>query len=269
VPAGPQDRALRAAVDVVVATPGRLLDHLGSGTCRFDALEVLVLDEADRMLDMGFWPSVRRIVAGLPAARQTLFFSATMSPDVYSSAMQIMREPKMVTVGGGGSVATTITHFVHRIGHADKAAWLAKFLRASRESAIVFVRTKRGADRLAERLARLGIRCAALHADRSQSQRTAAIEGFKAGKYTTLVATDVAARGLDIDSVGYVVNVEVPDTTDTYVHRVGRTGRAQTAGKALTLVSRDDEEALHSLERALGVPLVELEPSRNEAAIAS
>jgi ATP-dependent RNA helicase RhlE len=174
-----------------------------------------------------------------------------------------------VKVGGGGSVATTITHFAHRVVHGDKAIWLARFLRASQESAIVFVRTKRGADRLAERLARLGIRCAALHADRSQSQRTAAIEGFKAGKYSTLVATDVAARGLDIDSVGYVVNVEVPDATDTYVHRVGRTGRAQAEGKALTLVSRDDEEALASLECAVGVRFVELESRPDDAAIAS
>ncbi len=257
VPQGPQERALRAPVDFVVATPGRLLDHMSSGVERFDALDVLVLDEADRMLDMGFWPSVRRIVESLPAARQTLFFSATMSDDVFRSAAQIMRDPKMIQVGGGG-LATTITHRAHHVTALEKTAWLARFLRQSREPVLVFVRTKRGAERLARRLAAAGVRCAALHGDRTQSQRTAAVEGFRAGRFAALVATDVAARGLDIEGIGHVVNYEVPDNGDAYLHRVGRTGRAEASGTALTLVSSQDVGALRALERSLNIRLAAL-----------
>lgn len=253
VDAGPQERGLRAGMDVVVATPGRLIDHMTTCSTRFDALEVLVLDEADRMLDMGFWPSVRRIVSTLPAGRQTLFFSATMSDDVFHSALEIMRDPRMIQVGGQSGLAAAVTHTAHEVHAAEKAAWLAKFLKRTSQTALVFTRTKRGADRVAQRLAAAGIRCAALHADRTQSQRTAAVEGFRAGRYTTLVATDLAARGLDIDGIGHVVNFDVPDSPDAYVHRVGRTGRADATGVALTLVAPEEAGAFRALEQALNL----------------
>jgi ATP-dependent RNA helicase RhlE len=254
VPSGPQERALLASVDVVVATPGRLLDHLGAGSARFAGVEVLVLDEADRLLDMGFWPDVRRIVAALPAARQTLFFSATMSDDVFRSAKEIMRAPKLIHVGQT-TMPDTITHVGADVPSTEKAGWLARFLRQTREPSIVFVRTKRGADRLASRLASAGIRCAALHADRTQSERTSAVEGFKSGRYLALVATDIAARGLDIDGVGHVINYEVPSSAEMYVHRVGRTGRARATGTALTLIDSDEVRTLQALERSLDLSL--------------
>ena len=262
VESGPQERALRAPVDVIVATPGRLLDHMNTEAPRFADLEVLVLDEADRMLDMGFWPSVRRIVDTLPAGRQTLFFSATTSEDVLRSAGQIMRNPKMIQIGVTRGPATTISHAMHAVAAREKATWLVKFLRRTRGTTLVFVRTKRGADRLAQRLAAGGIRCAALHADRTQSQRTAAVEGFRAGRYATLVATDVAARGLDIEGIGHVINYDVPDSADSYVHRVGRTGRAELVGIAITLVDRDERETMREIERALDL---QLEPKQKPA----
>ncbi|MFN8057987.1 MAG: DEAD/DEAH box helicase [Vicinamibacterales bacterium] len=255
VAAGPQERALKAGVDVVVATPGRLLDHMRSATTRFDQLEVLVLDEADRMLDMGFWPSVRTIVAALPAARQTLFFSATMPGEVLHSAMQIMRDPQLIRVGETAGLATTITHQVQHVASLEKPGWLAQFLRASRTPTLVFVRTKRGADRLARRLAAAGVRSATLHADRTQKERMAAVEGFRAGRVLALVATDLAARGLDIDGIEHVINYEVPDNQDTYVHRVGRTGRAGATGTALTLVAREEQHAFQALRQALDIPV--------------
>ncbi len=254
VPAGPQEHALTAGADVVVATPGRLLDHMSSGSTRFENLEVLVLDEADRLLDMGFWPDVRRIVSALPSSRQTLFFSATMSEDVFKSAREILREPKLVQVGRT-TMPDTITHVGAEVPSGEKAGWLARFLRETGGPAIVFVRTKRGADRLASRLASAGIRCAALHADRTQAERMRAVEGFKSGRYTTLVATDIAARGLDIEGVAHVVNFEVPCSADTYVHRVGRTGRAHATGTAVTLVDAAERATLEALERSLHLNL--------------
>jgi ATP-dependent RNA helicase RhlE len=253
VESGPQERALRGAVDLVVATPGRLLDHMGTNAANFDGLEVLVLDEADRMLDMGFWPSVRRIVASLPASRQTLLFSATMSDEVARSVKQIMRHPKLIRVGRQEGLATTIEHVGKLVPHPDKADWLRSFLRTSDGPSLVFVRTKRGADKLARRLAAGGIKCAALHADRTQSQRSAAVEGFKSGRFTALVATDIAARGIDIDGIAHVVNYEVPPSVDTYVHRVGRTGRAEAAGTAVTLVAPEELAALRVIEKSLNV----------------
>ena len=257
VPMGPQERALAAPVDLVVATPGRLLDHMSTGGGRFNNLEVLVLDEADRMLDMGFWPSVRRIVESLPKERQTLFFSATMTDDVFTSALQIMREPKMIQIGSTGGLPTTISHRAQRVSAGDKATWLARFLRRAGGPTLVFVRTKRGAERLARQLAAAGVRCAALHGDRTQVQRTAAVEGFRAGRCSTLVATDVAARGLDIERIQHVVNFEVPHSADLYLHRVGRTGRAKTVGTALTLVGRDELDYVRAIERSLKIRLVE------------
>jgi ATP-dependent RNA helicase RhlE len=207
------------------------------------------------MLDMGFWPSVRRIVDSLPAARQTLLFSATMTGDVVSSASQILRAPKMIQVGQRG-LATTITHVGHIVAATEKASWLAGFLRRTAGPKLVFVRTKRGADRLARRLRAAGIRCAPLHADLSQGQRTAAVEGFRAGRFSALVATDIAARGLDIERIAHVINYDVPHTVETYVHRVGRTGRAESAGTAVTLASPDELDIVRTIEQSLNVGLV-------------
>ena len=253
VEAGPQERGLRGAADIVVATPGRLLDHMGTNAANFEGLEVLVLDEADRMLDMGFWPSVRRIVASLPAARQTLLFSATMSDEVTQSASQIMRAPKMIRVGRDEGLASTIEHMGHLVSGPEKADWLSGFLKRTHGTSLVFVRTKRGADKLARRLSAGGIKCAALHADRTQRERSAAVEGFKSGKYLALIATDIAARGIDIEGIGHVVNYEVPPSVDTYVHRVGRTGRAEAVGTALTLVAPEELAALRAIEKSLNV----------------
>ncbi len=253
VDAGPQERALRSAADIVVATPGRLIDHMGTSAANFDGLEVLVLDEADRMLDMGFWPSVRRIVASLPAHRQTLLFSATMSEEVAHSVQQIMRAPKIIRVGRVEGLASTIEHVSRLVPGSEKAAWLKGFLQRTAGTSLVFVRTKRGADKLARRLGADGIRCAALHADRTQSQRSAAVEGFKSGRYTALIATDIAARGIDIDGIARVVNYEVPPSVDTYVHRVGRTGRAESVGTAVTLVAPEELPALRMIEKSLRV----------------
>jgi ATP-dependent RNA helicase RhlE len=253
VEAGPQERGLRGAADIVVATPGRLIDHMGSNAANFEALEVLVLDEADRMLDMGFWPSVRRIVAALPSSRQTLLFSATMSDDVARSVNQIMRNPKMIRVGGQEGLATRIEHVGKLVSHPEKLQWLVNFLRRTQGTSLVFVRTKRGADKLARQLAASGINCVAWHADRTQSQRSSAVEGFKSGRYTALIATDIAARGIDIDDITHVVNYEVPSSVDTYVHRVGRTGRADAVGTAVTLVAPEELAALRVIEKSLNV----------------
>jgi ATP-dependent RNA helicase RhlE len=253
VESGRQERGLRGAADIVVATPGRLLDHMGTQAANFNALEVLVLDEADRMLDMGFWPSVRRIVAALPTTRQTLLFSATMSDEVAESARQLMRSPKMIRVGRDEGLASTIEHVGRLVPGPEKVQWLSGFLRRTHGTSLIFVRTKRGADKLTRQLAASGIRCAALHADRTQSERSAAVEGFKAGRFRALIATDIAARGIDIEGIGHVVNYEVPSSVDTYVHRVGRTGRADAAGTAVTLVAPDELAALRIIEKSLNV----------------
>ena len=253
VPADPQERALRAGVDIVVATPGRLMDHMRGGAASFDGLQVLVLDEADRMMDMGFWPDVRHIVATLPAERQTLLFSATIPDEVRKQASAIVRGARMIADGVPNGPARTITHAIESMPSAGKAEWLARFLRRETGPVLVFVRTKRGADRLALRLSQSGVRVAALHADRSQSQRSAAVEGLRSGRYTALVATDLAARGLDIDGITHVINYEVPATREAYVHRVGRTGRADATGTAVTLVAPDERKAFEALARQVGI----------------
>jgi ATP-dependent RNA helicase RhlE len=256
VPMDAQERALRAGVDIVVATPGRLMDHMRHESTDFAALEVLVLDEADRMLDMGFWPDVRRILSALPSARQTLLFSATMPGEVLKLTQEFLRDPKYVQVGRRGGPAQTISHAVQTVAAGEKTQWLGKWLREEATGPVlVFCRTKIGAERLAGRLSGMGIRAASLHADRTQQQRMAAVEGFRTGTYPVLVATDVAARGLDIDGIAHVVNYEVPDTPEAYVHRVGRTGRAESTGTALTLVAPEELRALRALEKAVGVQL--------------
>ena len=256
VPMDIQERALRADVDIIVATPGRLMDHMRHDSINFTGLEILVIDEADRMLDMGFWPDVQRIFASLPARRQTLLFSATMPAEVMKLTQEFLHDPKLVQVGRRGGPAATISHSVQTVPAAEKTQWLARWLRDEATGPVlVFCRTKIGADRLATRLSSMGIRAAALHADRTQQQRMAAVEGFRTGTYPVLVATDVAARGLDIEGIAHVVNYEVPDTPEAYVHRVGRTGRAETTGSALTLVAPEEVRALRALEKAVGVQL--------------
>jgi ATP-dependent RNA helicase RhlE len=256
VPMTIQEQALKANVDIVVATPGRLMDHMRHNSVSFTGLEVLVLDEADRMLDMGFWPDVQRILSALPAIRQTLLFSATMPAEVLKLTQEFLRDPKYVQVGRRGGPAQTITHSVQTVPANEKVQWLARWLRDEATGPVlVFCRTKVGADRLASRLSGMGIRTAALHADRTQQQRMSAVEGFRTGTYPVLVATDVAARGLDIDGIAHVVNFEVPDTPEAYVHRVGRTGRAESTGSALTLAAPEELRALRALEKAVGVQL--------------
>ena len=251
-----QERALKAGVDIVVATPGRLMDHMRHSSTNFEGLEVLVLDEADRMLDMGFWPDVQRILSALPKVRQTLLFSATMPGEVLKLTQEFLRDPKYVQVGRRGGPAQTISHAIQTVAKGEKVEWLARWLRDQAAGPVlIFCRTKIGANRLANSLSRMGIRTAALHADRTQQQRMSAVEGFRTGAYPVLVATDVAARGLDIDGIAHVVNFEVPDTPEAYVHRVGRTGRAETLGSALTLVAPEEVRALRALEKAVGVQL--------------
>ena len=258
----PQERALRAGVDFVVATPGRLLDHMRGTAPNFERLGALVLDEADRMLDMGFWPDVRKIVSGLPARgtslgrlRQTLLFSATMPEDVIRLASELLYKPKYVQLGPRGEPARTIKHSAYKVITSQKTEWLARFLKKVQGSALVFVQTKRGTDVVVRRLVSLGIRAVAFHADRTQPQRTKAVEGFRSGKYKVLVATDIAARGLDIEGIEHVVNFEVPTSKDAYVHRVGRTGRADSAGHAVTLVAPEEHQKIRALEEVFNLQL--------------
>ena len=252
---GPQERALKAGVDIIVATPGRLMDHMRQQNADLSGIELLVLDEADRMMDMGFWPDVRRIITALPARRHTLLFSATMPGEVVRDALEITHDAKYVQVGRRSAPAGTITHRVEHVSAHHKAEWLIDHLKRPEGPVLIFTRTKIGADRLARRLAAAGVRCTALHADRSQDQRRIAVEGFKGGKYKVLVATDIAARGLDIDAIHTVINYEVPDSSDAYVHRVGRTGRAGAVGQALTLVSPEERHGLAMLAKAVGLHL--------------
>ncbi len=254
-----QEQALKAGVDVVVATPGRLMDHLRAGIAAFTGLDVLVLDEADRMLDMGFWPDVKFIVSQLPPGRprQTLLFSATMPEEVMGFALEIMQSPQLIQLGIRNAPATSITHKAELLGRHEKTAWLSRFLRRAPGPTLVFSSTKRGADRLARDLQSQGIRAAALHADRTQADRLRAVEGFKSGTHRVLVATDIAARGLDIDAIETVVNFEVPFNREAYVHRVGRAGRAGSTGTAITLVSPDEREDMEEIADAFGLVLFE------------
>ncbi|MES1255094.1 MAG: DEAD/DEAH box helicase, partial [Acidobacteriota bacterium] len=214
-------------------------------------------DEADRMMDMGFWPDVRRIIAAItnPRPRQTLLFSATMPDDVVRFALEIVRDPAYIQVGQRSAPAKSITHRLEQMPSSSKMEWLIAHLRRPDGPTLVFTRTKIGAERLTRRLEAAGIKAAALHANRTQDQRRAAVEGFRGGRYTALVATDIAARGLDIDGIRTVINYEVPDSPDAYVHRVGRTGRANEVGQAITLVSPEEQRAVAVLEKAVGVRL--------------
>ncbi|MFN2446519.1 MAG: DEAD/DEAH box helicase [Vicinamibacterales bacterium] len=255
-PMDPQERALRAGVDIVVATPGRLMDHMRHGVPDFVRLQVLVLDEADRMMDMGFWPDVQRIISTLPPDRQTLLFSATMPDEILRLAREVQRQPQYLQVGANRGAARTIRHSMQTVDRGEKADWLARFVKRDADGpTLIFVRTKIGADRVARHLQAKGVRAAALHADRSQQERLSAVEGFRSGTHPVLVATDIAARGLDIEGIAHVVNFEVPDTPEAYVHRVGRTGRAGATGHAITLVAPDEQRAWRALEERVGFRL--------------
>jgi ATP-dependent RNA helicase RhlE len=250
---GPQEHAFRSGVDVIIATPGRLMDHMRSGYARLAHIEHLVLDEADRMLDMGFLPEIRRILARLPAKRQTLFFSATLPPPIVALAGEMLRDPVSIQTQRQATPASGITQAVYPVPQDLKSALIVQLLRQrTMTQALIFTRTKHRANRLADQLVQAGIRAERIHGNRSQAQRTAALAGFKNGTFPVLVATDIAARGIDVDELGHVVNFDVPLVPEDYIHRVGRTGRAEATGEAFTFVSPDEEGALRAIERAIG-----------------
>src|SRR2546426_325399 len=253
--------AILSGVDVVVATPGRLLDHMSRRNVDFRGLQVLVLDEADRMLDMGFLPDVRRIVDTLPRERQTLLFSATMAPEIESLSRTIMRNPVRISVSPPHRPPSTIRHEVYPVPQHLKTSLLVRLLgREDMMSVLVFVRTKRRADRVARQVGQAGFDVARIHGDRSQSQRETALAGFRSGRHQILIATDVAARGIDVEGISHVVNYDVPTVPTDYVHRVGRTARMEATGEAITFVTPDDEGDLRGIERTLGktIPRVTL-----------
>jgi ATP-dependent RNA helicase RhlE len=248
----PQEHAFRSGVDVIVATPGRLLDHLRAPYAKLAGLRHLVLDEADRMLDMGFLPDIRRVLRHLPARRQTLFFSATLPPPIATLAREMLREPATINVERRAAPAVGITQAVYPVPpHLKARLLLALLQRDEIKDALVFTRTKHRADRLSRQLANAGLAVDRIHGDRSQLQRTRALDGFKRGRYRVLVATDIAARGIDVTALGHVVNFDVPAAAEDYVHRVGRTARAEMTGAAFTLVSPEEEAALRGIERAI------------------
>ncbi len=249
----PQTSRLHSGCDIVVATPGRLLDHMGRGNVRFSDLEILVFDEGDRMLDMGFLPDIRRILARLPKKRQTMMFSATMPDEIDRLAQQILQDPERIAVGQIHKPVDTVRQVIYAVRQEDKSRLLAKLLNDMEiDSAIVFLRTKQRTDRLGMTLKKAGHKAVAIHGDLSQGQRQRALDGFKTRKYTILVATDVAARGLDIEDISHVVNYDIPPTSDDYIHRIGRTARAERDGDAITFVTPTDFSALEVIERALG-----------------
>ncbi|MDE3152060.1 MAG: DEAD/DEAH box helicase [Gemmatimonadota bacterium] len=256
VPLDPQQKALRAGVDIVVATPGRMIDHLERQNVVFDELEVLVLDEADRMLDMGFAPQINCIVAEIPPYRQTLLFSATMPPEVEALARKYLRKPVVVQIGLRSAAASTVSHAVYPVPADRKTALLAELLkRDGMDSVLVFCRTKHGADRVVRQLQHEGVAATAMHADKTQAQRTQALSDFKDGKIRVLVATDIAQRGLDISGISHVINYDVPQQPEDYVHRIGRTGRAETTGDAFTFMAPDEIAMVRTIERILGEPI--------------
>ena len=252
-----QIAALRAGTHLIIACPGRLLDLMNQRHANFSALEFLVLDEADRMLDMGFLPDIRRIVKQLPARRQTLLFSATLSKEIEQLTGEFLRHPKTVQIGRRSNPAETVTQMVYEVPMHLKPGLLAHLLRDPKmDSVLVFTRTKHGADRVARRLEREGVKCGTLHANRSQNQRLRALADFKAGAVRVLVATDIAARGIDVDGISHVVNYDFPMHAEDYVHRIGRTGRAQAIGDAISFVTPEDHGPLKTLERFIGRGIV-------------
>ena len=250
---GQQNDALRTGVDILIATPGRLLDHLGRGTCSLDRVRFLVLDEADRMLDMGFLPDVRRIVERCPRDRHTSLFSATIPIEIESLIRWAMKTPQTVEIGARRAPAETVRHALYPVADGQKSDLLLEVLeRLHYDSVIVFCRTKIRADRVGHLLKRSNHAVAVLHSNRTQREREQALRGFRDGKYEVLVATDIAARGLDILDVSHVINYDVPQHPEDYVHRIGRTGRAQATGDALTIVVAEDSTHVHAIERFIG-----------------
>ena len=248
-----QLETLRRGVDIVVATPGRLMDHMRRGSVDFRSMEVLVLDEADRMFDMGFIDDVQRIIATLPEQRQTMLFSATIPPEVQRLAAGVQKDPHMIQIGEQRNPIETITQHVHAVLRQQKIDLLLHMLQnRPMHSVLVFSRTKHGADKIQRKLEHAGIVSVALHSGRSQSQRQRALDGFKNGKYQVMVATDIAARGIDVRGISHVVNFDVPLYARDYIHRIGRTGRAAATGDAITLVAPDEQEYLRKIEQFIG-----------------
>jgi len=249
---GPQEHAFRSGVDVIVGTPGRLLDHFRFSYAKLGGLQYLVLDEADRMLDMGFLPDIRRILRHLPPRRQTLFFSATMPPPIVQLSREMLKTPSTINLERRSAPAVGITHAVYPVPQHLKASLLLKLLKGEEvHDALVFTRTKHRANKLAKYLGEQGIKVDRIHGNRSQAQRTEALRGFKSGKYRVLVATDIAARGIDVTALGHVVNFDVPVVPEDYIHRVGRTARAELTGSAFTLVSPEEEGSLRDIEKVI------------------
>jgi len=259
---GKQNDELKAGTDIVAATPGRLLDHLEQGTLRLDKVEFLVLDEADRMLDMGFLPDVRRLVEKCPKLRHTALFSATIPPQIETLIQWAMHEPETIEIGARRTVAETVKHVIYPVSDMQKTDLLLELLkRVNYDSVIVFCRTKHGADRAASLLKRANHAVAVLHSNRTQKEREQALEGFREGKYEVLVATDIAARGLDIADVSHVINYDVPQHPEDYIHRIGRTGRAENTGDAFTIMVAEDAPHVFAIERFISqkIPRVKLE----------
>ncbi len=250
---GNQEHALRSGVGVIIATPGRLLDHFRAPYAKLRGLEYLVLDEADRMLDMGFLPDIKRILKHIPARRQTLFFSATMPPPIAALTREMLHDPVTINLARQAAPAVGITQAIYPVTGDKKGPLLVTLLESGEiQDALVFTRTKHRADRLAAFLQKHRIKAERIHGNRSQSQRTAALAGFKSGKHRVLVATDIAARGIDVEALGHVVNFDVPKVPEDYIHRVGRTARAEATGDAFTFVSHEEEADLARIERAIG-----------------
>ena len=251
----PQVEKLRKGVEIVVACPGRLLDHIGQGNIDLTQLEVLVLDEADQMFDMGFLPDIRRILGHLPRQRQTLLFSATMPAEIRGLAREILRDPVTVQVDMVAPAAT-VTHALYPVAQHLKTPLMLELLRhTDTESVLIFTRTKHRAKRLGEQLEKAGYRAASIQGNLSQNRRQAAMDGFRSGTFQILVATDIAARGIDVSQISHVINYDIPDTTDAYIHRIGRTGRAARSGDAFTLVTDDDGATVKAIERVLEAPI--------------
>jgi ATP-dependent RNA helicase RhlE len=259
---GEQREQLKRGVDILVATPGRLLDFLRQGEVKLHDIQMLVLDEADRMLDMGFLPDVRKIIERCPRQRQTMLFSATIPPEIASLSAWALRHPEQIEIGERRSPAETVTHAFYPVSSNQKFQLLLALLkRTDYQSVLIFCRTKHGADKIAHRLKAENHAVAVLHSNRTQRERIEALEGFKSGKYEVMVATDIAARGLDVEGVTHVINYDVPQHPEDYVHRIGRTGRAQKVGDAFTLITTEEFEHVQAIERFIGqsVPRLKLE----------
>jgi ATP-dependent RNA helicase RhlE len=258
VGASRQIKALKDGVEILVATPGRLLDLMQQRHANLNRIEILVLDEGDRMFDMGFLPDVKRIIKAVPVQRQTMLFSATFPLEVEQLAAQSLRDPQRISLGLSRP-AHTVTHALYPVPAHLKSALLLKLLKqTATDSVLVFTRTKHRAEKVARQIAHAGFRVTSLHSNRTQGQREQALSGFKSGHFPIMVATDIAARGLDVESISHVINYDMPDTADAYIHRIGRTGRAQRTGDAFTLVTPEDNDIIRTLERIMGKPLIRL-----------